>query len=212
MTFTHRRSMKPILIQSQWFCWLVNIQPVKQHLSRGYYRLWFLVNLGHTSNLQDWLQVNLEASSKVYKLNLLQVCVPRFRVKLRKKSLESIESSRSVNLEVRLSKHKEVNFTPRKYLLESEFPGMRIGPEPTTDCFIIISQVKSILPRKCHKICYSGWQRRSDWQNYRGCCAWKCTGCRSLKTVQSTLELWKRFLVQVSVLWNICTLIMWRTF
>jgi len=27
-----------------------------------------------------------------------------------------------------------------KYLLESEFPGMRIGPEPTTDCFIIISQ------------------------------------------------------------------------
>ena len=29
-----------------------------------------------------------------------------------------------------------------KYLLESEFPGMRIGPEPTTDCFIIISQVR----------------------------------------------------------------------
>ena len=28
-----------------------------------------------------------------------------------------------------------------KYLLESDFPGMRIGPEPTTDCFIIISQV-----------------------------------------------------------------------
>ena len=28
-----------------------------------------------------------------------------------------------------------------KYLLESEFLGMRIGPEPTTDCFIIISQV-----------------------------------------------------------------------
>jgi len=27
-----------------------------------------------------------------------------------------------------------------KYLLESEFPGMRIGPEPTTDCFIVISQ------------------------------------------------------------------------
>merc|ERR1711953_889026 len=27
-----------------------------------------------------------------------------------------------------------------KYLLEQEFPGMRIGPEPTTDCFIIISQ------------------------------------------------------------------------
>jgi len=27
-----------------------------------------------------------------------------------------------------------------KYLLESEFPGMRIGPEPTTDCFIIISK------------------------------------------------------------------------
>ena len=27
------------------------------------------------------------------------------------------------------------------YLLEDEFPGMRIGPEPTTDAFIIISQV-----------------------------------------------------------------------
>ena len=29
-----------------------------------------------------------------------------------------------------------------KYLLEQEFPGMRIGPEPTTDCFIIITKVK----------------------------------------------------------------------
>ena len=28
-----------------------------------------------------------------------------------------------------------------KYLLEQEFPGMRIGPEPTTDCFIIITKV-----------------------------------------------------------------------
>merc|ERR1712106_939969 len=27
-----------------------------------------------------------------------------------------------------------------KYLLEQEFPGMRIGPEPTTDCFIIITK------------------------------------------------------------------------
>lgn len=25
-----------------------------------------------------------------------------------------------------------------KYLLDQEFPGMRIGPEPTTDCFIAI--------------------------------------------------------------------------
>ena len=30
-----------------------------------------------------------------------------------------------------------------KYLLEQEFPGMRIGPEPTTDCFIIITKVKT---------------------------------------------------------------------
>ena len=29
-----------------------------------------------------------------------------------------------------------------KYLLEQEFPGMRIGPEPTTDCFIIITKVQ----------------------------------------------------------------------
>lgn len=28
-----------------------------------------------------------------------------------------------------------------KYLLEQEFPGMRIGPEPTTDCFIVITKV-----------------------------------------------------------------------
>lgn len=27
-----------------------------------------------------------------------------------------------------------------KYLLEQEFPGMRIGPEPTTDCFIVITK------------------------------------------------------------------------
>ena len=30
-----------------------------------------------------------------------------------------------------------------KYLLEQEFPGMRIGPEPTTDCFIIITKVSA---------------------------------------------------------------------
>ena len=36
-----------------------------------------------------------------------------------------------------------------KYLLEQEFPGMRIGPEPTTDCFIIITKVRLVT---CDKI------------------------------------------------------------
>ena len=36
-----------------------------------------------------------------------------------------------------------------KYLLEQEFPGMRIGPEPTTDCFIIITKVSLVT---CEKI------------------------------------------------------------
>jgi len=34
-----------------------------------------------------------------------------------------------------------------KYLLEQEFPGMRIGPEPTTDCFIIITKVNLKLKK-----------------------------------------------------------------
>ena len=30
-----------------------------------------------------------------------------------------------------------------RYLLEQDFPGIRIGPEPTTDCFIIITKVET---------------------------------------------------------------------
>ena len=32
-----------------------------------------------------------------------------------------------------------------KYLLRSEFPGIRVGPEPTTDRFIVVAQVCSEL-------------------------------------------------------------------
>lgn len=35
-----------------------------------------------------------------------------------------------------------------RYLLEQDFPGMRIGPEPTTDSFIAVmhGQVEGIIP------------------------------------------------------------------
>lgn len=35
-----------------------------------------------------------------------------------------------------------------RYLLEQDFPGMRIGPEPTTDSFIAVMQgeVEGIIP------------------------------------------------------------------
>ena len=41
-----------------------------------------------------------------------------------------------------------------KYLLEQEFPGMRIGPEPTTDCFIIITKVQLIWYQFCLRVKY----------------------------------------------------------
>lgn len=39
-------------------------------------------------------------------------------------------------------------FFAYRYLLEQDFPGMRIGPEPTTDSFIAVMQgdVEGIVP------------------------------------------------------------------
>lgn len=39
-------------------------------------------------------------------------------------------------------------FLTYRYLLEQDFPGMRIGPEPTTDSFIAVMQgdVEGIVP------------------------------------------------------------------
>lgn len=39
-------------------------------------------------------------------------------------------------------------FFTYRYLLEQDFPGMRIGPEPTTDSFIAVMQgdVEGIVP------------------------------------------------------------------
>lgn len=37
-----------------------------------------------------------------------------------------------------LSDNMLILFPPPRYLLEQDFPGMRIGPEPTTDSFIAV--------------------------------------------------------------------------
>lgn len=44
--------------------------------------------------------------------------------------------------------HAHTLFFTYRYLLEQDFPGMRIGPEPTTDSFIAVMQgdVEGIVP------------------------------------------------------------------
>lgn len=76
-----------------------------------------------------------------------------------------------------------------RYILEQEYPGMRIGPEPTTDTFHIIDYGE-LVPQT---ILYINLPiKRWTWKD-----SWKCSGNGHKETIYTIETIWRIIFDQV---------------